>query len=170
MQCHFGRASAGVPTLAACGLDAPPLPADALARAETAPVVFFWWATSPRGRKSVHLRLDRFDRLAASELVTPEGVPVLVPTRCYDHTTGEIYARLRAAARATLPHVPHGYTWQGPFLVWDAPRPTEDGPFLGAFHFTRYPLQSRTTPPARQGDMALARALAHSILGRIAPA
>ena len=72
-------------------------------------------------------------------------------------------------AHAVLPHLPHGYTWHGPFLVWDAPVPTREGPYLGSFHFKRRAHSGRPATAPPKGDLRAARALAHSILRRLAP-
>ena len=132
-------------------------------------VVFFWWATSPQGRRTVHSRVSRFERLVPSEQTTPEGETVMVPTHCYGSSTTDLQARLCATAHAVLPHLPHGYTWHGPFLVWDAPVPTREGPYLGSFHFKRRVHSGRPATAPPKGDLRAARALAHSILRRLAP-
>lgn len=170
MQIQLRRCRDGVPLLAGCGLDAPPVPDHALQHPERAPVVFFWWATSPQGRRTVHSRVSRFERLVPSEQTTPEGETVMVPTHCYGSSTTDLHARLCATAHAVLPHLPHGYTWHGPFLVWDAPVPTREGPYLGSFHFKRRVPSGRPATMPPKGDLGAARALAHRILRRLAPA
>lgn len=74
-------------------------------------VSFVWFATTLTGRQSVHQHSVTFYR------TTRDESGAVVPTRFYGRTTLEMRDAAVKEKASTLPHLPAGYSWSGPYLV-----------------------------------------------------
>ena len=94
---------------------------------KNAPVTFFWWAKSPKGRESKYWQSFTFDRIRYCGKLKKgsDGYlhEVRVPTGNYHKSTVELFDNVRSRSHALLPHLPKGYQWQGPFLLSEVEPP-----------------------------------------------
>jgi hypothetical protein len=74
-------------------------------------VSFVWFATTLTGRQSVHQHSVTFYR------TTRDESGAVVPTRFYGRTTQEMRDAAVLEKACTLPRLPAGYDWSGPYLV-----------------------------------------------------
>lgn len=95
---------------------------------KNAPVTFFWWAKSPKGRESKYWQAFTFDRIRYCNKIK-KGTDqyfheVYVPTNNYHRPTAELFENVRQRSYALLSHLPKGYGWQGPFLLDEVEPPS----------------------------------------------
>lgn len=74
-------------------------------------VSFVWFATTLTGRQSVRQHAVTFYR------TTRDESGAIVPTRFYGRTTLEMRDAAVSEKASTLPRLPAGYSWDGPYLV-----------------------------------------------------
>lgn len=161
------QALAHVPTLKESGYNKHPY---IYADIKSAPVTFFWWASSPTGRESTYWQSFSFSRLRYSgkHKKGADGVlhEVYVPTGHYHMTTAELYENVRARSHALLPHIPRGYIWQGPFLLseMEPPRQESDDFMFVAPEKSDWIMLGYAVSASSKGELALR--LAQRILGK----
>lgn len=100
-----------------------------------APVTFFWWATTPKGKQSNITKSHTFYRLQSSGKMRRGSDGLLhgirVPTRHYSSAIAELAGIAQNLAYAILPPIAKGYAWQGPYLYQEPGLP----PLVGTDDF-----------------------------------